>query len=347
MEFKIGSRTIGPTHPPFVIAELSANHGQDLETARRMVRAAAESGADAIKLQTYRPDTLTIDCDNDYFQIQGTAWAGQTLYQLYESAFTPWEWHAELQSLTHSLGLEFFSTPFDETAVDFLETLDVLVYKIASFELVDIGLLKKVASTGKPVIASTGMATKPEIELATKTLKENGCQNIALLKCTSAYPAPAESMGLNLIPRLKSDFECVTGLSDHSLGNEAAIASITLGGSIIEKHFTLSRELGGPDAGFSLEPDEFKQMVDAVHRVKKMLSDYDYGPNQEEKDCRQLRRSIFVVRDINAGQELNSRNLRSIRPGFGLPTEHLESIVGKTASCDIKRGTPLQWKHVA
>lgn len=329
-----------------MIAELSANHGQSLQRARELVCAAAASGADAIKLQTYTPDTITIDCDNPHFKIQGTACDGQSLYKLYQTTFTPWEWHQELRDLTHSLGLEFFSTPFDETAVEFLEALEVPVYKIASFELVDIALLKQVALTGKPVIASTGMASENEIRMAVETLRTNGCEELALLKCTSAYPAPPNSLKLSLVQRLINDFECLSGISDHTLGNEAAIAAVALGGSIVEKHITLSRAEGGPDAGFSLEPDEFAKMVDSVRKTEQMLAGTEYGAAANEEPCRRLRRSIFVVQDIRAGEMFNQSNLRSIRPGSGLPSVHLDEVQGRVAKVNLSRGTPLSWDHI-
>lgn len=345
---KINQKQIGPGHPTYVIAELSANHGQSRERAEEIVRQAAKAGADAIKLQTYTAETLTIDSNLPPFQIdQGTAWDGQLLFDLYRSAETPWDWHGKLQTLAHSLGLDFFSSPFDASAVDFLETLNVPAYKIASFEIVDIPLLRKVAQTGKPVIVSTGMSTVEEIELAVNTLRESGCDEVALLKCTSAYPAPPESMNLKTIQDLAIRFGVPIGLSDHTLTSSAAIASVALGGSIIEKHLTLSRADGGPDGHFSLEPHEFSEMMAAVRDVENAIGCVHYGPTSSDIANQAFRRSLFVVKDIKFGEKFTPENVRSIRPGQGLPPRHFDEVLSKTAAESIPRGTPLAWKHVA
>ncbi|MCZ6603190.1 MAG: pseudaminic acid synthase, partial [Planctomycetota bacterium] len=280
----INDRTIGPGQPSYLVAEMSANHNQDFDEAVRIVRAAKEAGADAVKLQTYTPDTLTIPCDNEYFRIgKGTIWEGKNLYQLYGEAYTPWEWQPKLKELADELGLDLFSSPFDHTAVDFLEKMDVTAYKVASFEIVDIPLLRKIASTGKPVIMSTGMATLAEIEEAVRTLRDAGAPGMALLKCTSAYPAPPEEMHLKTIPHLSETFDCPAGLSDHTLGTTVPIAAVALGACIVEKHFTLSREIPGPDSAFSLEPEEFRAMVDAIRTVEKALGEVRYQPTEREK----------------------------------------------------------------
>lgn len=346
--FTIGKRRIGPGAPTYVIAEMSANHGQDFEHAARIVRAASEAGAEAIKLQTYTADTLTIACDNDYFRIKGgTAWDGRTLHALYREAFTPWDWHPKLKTLAEELGLDFFSTPFDASAVDFLESLRVPAHKIASFELVDTALLRRVAQTGKPIIASTGMATLEEIEEAVRTIREAGGQQLALLKCTSAYPAPPGAMNLRTIPDLAARFNLPVGLSDHTLGIAAPVAAVALGACILEKHLTLSRAEPGPDAGFSLEPSEFKEMVAAIRIAEKALGRAVYELSPAETASRAFRRSLFVVEDVKAGAQFTARNVRSIRPGFGLHPRHLDEVIGQTAACDIARGTPLDWSLVS
>ncbi|QJB58056.1 pseudaminic acid synthase [Pseudodesulfovibrio sp. zrk46] len=329
--------------PAFIIAEMSANHGQDFDRAVKIIEAAHAAGADAIKLQTYTPDTITLDCDNEYFQIKGTIWEGRTLYDLYGEAFTPWEWHPKLKKVADELGLLFFSTPFDHTAVDFLEELDVPCHKVASFELVDIPLIRKIASTGKPVIMSTGMATEAEIEEAVAAFKEAGGTEMALLKCTSAYPAPPEEMNLLTIPYLAKKYDVVAGLSDHTMGIEMPIAAVALGGRVIEKHFCLNRSEDGPDTSFSLEPHEFKAMVEGVRNVEKALGSVHFELTEKQKSSVVFRRSLFVVKDIAKGEPLTTENIRSIRPGNGLHTRHLEEVIGKTAVVDIAKGTPLQW----
>jgi N-acetylneuraminate synthase len=340
---EISGRRIGAGEPVYVIAEVSANHGQCFERAVELVRAAKACGADAVKLQTYTADTLTIDCTNDFFKIRGTLWNGRTLYDLYREAFTPWDWQPKLKQIAENIGLELFSTPFDDSAVDFLESMNVPAHKIASFENGDIGLLRKVAATGKPIIASTGMATLGEIDELMRTVRAAGAREIALLKCTSAYPAPPEEMNLRTIPHLAKAFGVPVGLSDHTLGTTAPITAVALGASIIEKHFTLSRSDGGPDSAFSLEPDEFKAMVDGIRAAEKMLGRIDYGLTHAELKSRAFRRSLFVVADMRAGERFTARNLRSIRPGHGLHTRHFEEIIGRVATRNLKRGTPLSW----
>lgn len=331
----------------FIIAELSANHNGSLERAKESIRAVAKCGADAVKLQTYTADTMTIDCDNEYFRINGgTLWDGRTLYDLYKEAYTPWEWHAELKAVAEECGLEFFSTPFDATAVDFLETLDVPMHKVASFELVDIPLLKKIGSTRKPVIMSTGMASEEEIREALEALRSTGCPEITLLKCTSAYPAKPKDANLNTIPDMASTFGCKVGLSDHTLGIAVPVAAVALGATVIEKHFTLSRADGGADSGFSLEPDEFKQMTDAVRTAEEALGKVQYGGSAGEEKSKVFRRSLFVVKDVKAGEVLTSDNLRSIRPGFGLKPKFLGEVLGKKASDNLSRGSPLSWSLI-
>lgn len=344
--FQIGERIIGLSCPTYIIAEMSGNHGQNFEQAVDILKAAKESGADAIKLQTYTADTLTIDSNEPPFQINGGLWDGRNLYELYKEAYTPWDWQPKLKAVADELGIDFFSTPFDDTAVDFLEEMNVPVHKIASFEMIDHGLLRKIAQTGKPIIMSTGMATLGEIEESVKTLRENGANEIALLKCTSSYPAPPEEMNLRTIPHLAEAFDVVAGLSDHTLGFSVPVSAVALGACIIEKHFTLSRDLPGPDTAFSLEPDEFKQMVDAVRTVEKALGKVSYGVSEKESKSRNFRRSLFVVQDIKAGEKLTNENIRSIRPGNGLPPKHLDEIFGQKAAVAIKRGTPLSWNLV-
>ncbi len=345
---KIGQRHIGPGHPVYMVAELSANHHQQFDQAVEMLKAAKECGADAVKLQTYTPDTITLDCHNEYFQIgPGTIWAGRNLYDLYREAYTPWEWQPKLKKLADELGLDLFSTPFDLSAVDFLEAMGVPAYKIASFEVVDLPLLRKVAQTGKPVIMSTGMATFAEIEEAVQTIKEAGGRQIALLKCTSAYPASPADLNLNTLPHLAAAFGVPVGLSNHALELAVPVVAVTLGASIIESHFTLSRQVPGPDSAFSLEPQEFKAMVQAVRIAEKALGAVHYGISAGERDSRVFRRSLFVVQNIKAGEVFTRENVRSIRPGHGLHTRHLEEILGRTAARDISRGTPLTWERIS
>ena len=342
-EIKISDREIGAGHPTYIIAEMSANHGQNFDQALRIIAAAKEAGADAVKLQTYTADTLTIDSDKEWFRIKGTAWQGRNLYELYQEAATPWEWQPRLLEAATGMGLACFSTPFDATAVDFLEGIGVPAHKVASFELVDLVLLKKIGATGKPVIMSTGMATLAEIDEAVTTLRQAGSREIALLKCTSAYPASAAAMNLRTIPHLAEAFGVIAGLSDHTLGLAAPVAAVALGACIIEKHLTLSRAAGGPDSGFSLEPAEFKAMVNAVREAEQALGEVRYTLADEEQASRVFRRSLFVVRDVRAGELFTRDNVRSIRPGHGMAPRYFDTVIGRRAAQDIEKGTPLSW----
>ncbi len=346
-KIKIANKKIGGNNPVFIVAELSANHAQDLELAKETIYAIKESGADAVKLQTYTPDTTTLNCDNEFFQIkQGTLWDGKTLYQLYKEAYTPWEWHYELKDLSEKLGLIFFSTPSNKTAVDFLEKLNVPAYKIASFEITDIPLIEYVASKGKPVIISTGIATLGDIQEAVEACKRVGNNQIILLKCTSAYPAPLEEVNLRTIPHMAEMFDCIVGLSDHTLGISVPIAAVALGAKVIEKHFILSKDIETPDKEFSLTPDEFKEMVKAIREVEKALGKVSYELTEKTKKSREFARSLFVVKDVKAGEVFTEENVRSIRPGYGLHPKYLKDILGKKARKDIKKGTPLKWDLV-
>ena len=338
----IQGRVIGSGRPVYVIAEMSANHGQHFDRAVEIIRAAGEAGADAIKLQTYTPDTLTIDCDRPEFRIgKGTPWEGRSLYELYAEAYTPWDWQPKLKILAEELGMHLFSTPFDFSAVEFLEQMSVPAYKVASFELVDIALIDRIAGTGKPMILSVGMASLEEIGQAVSAARAAGAGQIALLKCTSAYPAEPEEMNLRTIAHLAETFGVVAGLSDHSLGIAAPVAAVALGACIIEKHLTLSRADGGPDSAFSLEPAEFADMVAAVRDAQKAVGSVSYELTDHEAASRAFRRSLFVVRDTKAGQVLTEENVRSIRPGYGLPPSELHRVMGRRAARDIPRGTPL------
>lgn len=342
----IADRQIGDAAPTYFIAEMSANHNQDFEQALAIVRAAKDAGADAIKLQTYTPDTLTIRSDREYFRIKGTIWEGRSLYDLYGEAYTPWEWQPKLKRAAEEMGMHLFSTPFDPTAVEFLERMDVPAYKVASFEIVDLPLLQRIARTGKPIIMSTGMATLAEISEAVDTLRGAGAKAIALLKCTSAYPALPEDMNLRTIAHLADAFDVPAGLSDHTLGVAVPVAAVTVGASIIEKHMTLSRSLPGPDSAFSLEPAEFKVMVDAVRTAEKALGTISYGLSTKEEESRVFRRSLFVVRDMKAGEVFDEESVRSIRPGHGLPPKYLAEVRGRRAATDIRKGTPLSWEMI-
>ncbi|MGK4476103.1 pseudaminic acid synthase [Aeromonas molluscorum] len=332
----------------FIIAELSANHGHSLETALATVRAAKACGADAIKIQTYTADTITLDCDNEYFQInQGTIWDGTTLHKLYQEAYTPWEWHAAIQAEARKEGLVFFSTPFDVTAVDFLEDLDVPLYKIASFEITDIPLIEYAASKGKPMIISTGIATLADIDAAMQACRRMGNHDITLLKCTSSYPAPVEEANLLTMPNMRQTFGVKVGLSDHTMGQAVAMAAAALGAQVIEKHFILDRELGGPDASFSMTPAEFTQMVEGIRQVEAALGEVNYSLSAKATLNRQFSRSLFVCQEMKAGEEFTPLNLRSIRPAHGLPPVHLPSLLGRRANQDIPAGTPLDWSLVS
>ncbi|MCQ4089323.1 pseudaminic acid synthase [Exiguobacterium sp. LL15] len=331
----------------FIIAELSANHGNDIQIAKKTMMAAKEAGADAIKLQTYTPDTITIDCSNQYFQLnQGTIWDGRTLYDLYKEAYTPWEWHKELMDYAKEIGIICFSSPFDSSAVDFLESLNVPAYKIASFEITDVPLIEYVASKQKPVIISTGIATMQEIDEAIAACKRAGNEEIILLKCTSSYPAKIEEANLKTMQNMKATFDVEVGLSDHTLGIIAPVVATTLGAKVIEKHFILDKAIGGPDASFSLDPQEFKAMVDAVRDAEASLGKIDYQLNEKKVKNRNFSRSLFVVKDIKAGEAFTKEHVKSIRPGHGLPPKYMISIMGKTARYDIERGTPLQWDQI-
>lgn len=344
MEIKIANKEINDSSSVFIIAELSANHAQQLNVALDTVKAARDTGADAIKLQHYLPDTITLNCDNQYFQIkQGTIWDGTTLHKLYQEAYMPWEWTEAIMKTAEECGLICFSSPFDSTAVDLLETFDVPAYKIASFEINDIPLIKLVASKGKPVIISTGIATLADIELAVKTCRDAGNNQIALLKCTSAYPALPEEMNLKTIPNLKETFNVVAGLSDHTLGIGVPVASVALGAKIIEKHFILDKSLGGPDASFSLNPAQFTEMVNAVREVEKALGTVSYDLSAKTIKSKEFSRSLFIVEDLKKGDVLTEKNVKSIRPNFGLHTKYYSEILGKTINADTAKGTPVSW----
>ena len=343
--FQINQKIINQNNPTYIIAELSCNHNQDIQLAYQLIDAAAEAGADAVKLQTYTADTMTLNCDKPIFKdcLNGTLWEGKTLYELYSKAYTPWEWHKELKEYANSKGLDLFSSPFDTTAVDFLESLDMPAYKIASFEITDHILIKKIAQTGKPVIISSGMASLNELNDAITLLRENGTTQIAMLKCTSAYPAKPEDANLNTIKHMMDTFNVVGGLSDHTLGIEVPIASVVLGGRIIEKHFKLTEKSDSEDDAFSLTPIEFKQMVESVRKVEKTLGIIKYAGTNSESKSKTFRRSLFVVKDIKEGELFTSENVKSIRPAHGLHTKYYEEILGKKARKNIEFGTPLSW----
>jgi len=346
-QIKIGNRWIGPGQPAYVIAELSANHNQDFDRAVRIIHAAREAGADAVKLQTYTPDTITISSNREEFRIGGgTIWDGRNLHDLYGEAYTPWSWQPRLMKIAQDLGMDLFSSAFDSTAVDFLEDMGVPAHKVASFELVDIPLIQKMARTGKPLIMSTGMATVEEIEEALRGAREAGATEIALLKCTSAYPAPPEEMNLRTIPAMAERFGIPVGLSDHTMGIAAPVAAVALGACIIEKHLTLSRATPGPDSAFSLEPHEFKSMVESVRTTEKALGEVYFGASGNEMASRVFRRSLFVVEDVGPDEPFTAFNVRSIRPANGLHPRHLTQVLGKRAARAIKKGTPLAWDLV-
>lgn len=330
----------------FIVAELSANHNHDIELAKKTIKAVKECGADAIKLQTYTADTLTIDCDRDYFKIKSdTLWDNKTLYKLYQDAYTPWEWHEELFFETNNQDLICFSTPFDKTAVNFLEKLNTPVYKIASFEIFDIPLIEYTASKGKPIIISTGIASLSDIEEAVKACRRVGNNQIALLKCTSSYPAPIEEANILTIPHLRDTFNVVPGLSDHTMGFSVSVAAVALGAKIIEKHFILDRNMGGPDSAFSMEPAEFKLMVNAIRDVEKALGKVNYEITPKVEKSRVFARSLFIVKDVKAGEGITGENVRSIRPGYGLHPKHYKEVIGKKFRKDFEKGTPLEWAH--
>ncbi|MEO5360137.1 MAG: pseudaminic acid synthase [Nitrospirota bacterium] len=344
----INSRKIGPGEPVFIIAELSANHGQDFSVALDTIHAMKEAGADAVKLQTYRPDTITLESAREYFQInQGTIWDGKTLYQLYTEAATPWDWYPRLRRAAEALGLICFSSPFDKTAIDYLQTMDAPAYKIASFEITDIPLIRYAASKGKPIVLSTGIAELPDIEEAVAAIRETGNTEIAILKCASVYPTPFEELNLRAMPYLAERFSVPVGLSDHTVGHLAAVAATALGASIIEKHFILDKALGGPDAAFSLDPVEFAAMVKAVRDVERALGRADYTISERVEKSREHARSLFVVKSIQAHEPFTEANVKSIRPGFGLHPRYLTDILGKKAKAAIEKGTPLSWDMIA
>lgn len=342
-QITIAGRLIGTDQPPFVIAEMSANHNGRLENAVRIIEEAKNAGADAVKIQTYRPETITINCDSPDFQITGTLWDGRTLYDLYEWAHTPWEWHKPLFEHARKLGITIFSSPFDTTAVDLLEDLNAPAYKIASFEAIDLPLIRYAARTGKPMIISTGMADAEEIQEAIDAATQGGCKELAILHCVSGYPAPAADYNLRTIPDMIQRYGLVTGLSDHTLDNTTAIASVALGASIIEKHFTLDRKGGGPDDSFSLEPPELIALCQGARTAWEALGEIDYGRKSSEQGNVQFRRSLYVVQDIKAGDVFTAENLRSIRPGFGLPPKHYDALLGRRINRDVSRGTPVSW----
>ena len=341
---KIGNRFVGENHPCMIVAEISGNHNGDYNRAVEIIHAAHEAGADAIKLQTYTADTITIDCDKPWFMTPGDGlWAGRTLHNLYEEAYTPWEWHEGLMNEAKKLGMEAFSSPFDPTAVDYLENLDVPAYKIASFEINDIPLIRKIAALHKPIIFATGIAYEEDIKLALDTCREEGNDQVVLLKCVSAYPTPYNLVNLRMIPTLAEKFDCIVGLSDHTPGSVIPTGSVPFGVKMIEKHLTLDRSAGGVDAAFSMEPAEFAEMVKNVRIIEEALGSSEYKLTDKQVKERGLSRSLFVVKDIKAGEELTSENVRSIRPGNGMHTKHYDEVLGRKASKDIEKGTPLSW----
>ena len=342
---RIGSRIVGEGHPPFVIAEMSGNHNQSLERALEIVDAAAAAGAHALKIQTYTADTMTLPLDEREFHVSDpkNLWTGRSLYDLYREAHTPWDWHAPIFERCREHGMAGFSTPFDATSVDFLETLGVPCYKIASFECTDLPLVRRVAATGKPLIVSTGMATAAEIDETVRAAREAGCRELVLLKCTSTYPATPQDTNVRTVPHLRELHGCVVGLSDHTMGVGAAVASVALGASVIEKHFTLRRADGGVDSSFSLEPQEFRALVDETLRAWQSLGGVSYGPTPAELPSLRYRRSLYVVEDVRAGEAFTPRNVRAIRPGLGLPPKYLELALTRKAARDVPRGTALTW----
>jgi pseudaminic acid synthase len=344
-EIAIGGRMIGERHPPFVIAEMSGNHNQSLERALEIVEAAARTGASALKIQTYTPDTMTLDLDEGEFHISDpkNLWVGKSLYQLYGEAFTPWEWHKPIFERARELGIIAFSTPFDDTAVDFLESLQVPAYKIASFENTDIPLIRRVAATGRPLIMSTGMASIAELGESVNAARDAGCKDLVLLKCTSTYPATPENSNVRSIPHLRQLFDCEAGLSDHTMGIGVSIAAVALGATVIEKHFTLSRADGGVDSSFSMEPAEMRALVVDSERAWQALGTVSYGPTAAERKSLGFRRSLYVTKDMKAGEKFTKDNLRAIRPGSGLPPKYYDLVLGRPVRLDVARGTPVSW----
>lgn len=346
-EMRIGKHIISESSPTFVVAEMSANHNMDFDRAVAILQAAKDAGADAVKIQTYTADTITLDCEDPCFQItQGTLWDGTTLHKLYQSAYTPWEWQPRLKALAEEMGLEFFSSPFDFSSVDFLEEMGVEAYKVASFEINDIPLLRKMARTGKPVMIATGIAHLADIELALQTCREEGNEKVVLLKCTSSYPAPYEDINLRTIPAMRDTFDCIAGLSDHSMGSAVPGAAVALGAKVVEKHLTLRRADGGADAAFSMEPAEFKEMVENIRKIELALGKVTYDLTPKQAREREHSRSLFVARDMRAGEVFTPENLRSVRPANGLHTMYYEELLGKKIMRDAKLGTPMSWDLV-
>jgi pseudaminic acid synthase len=347
-EFKIAGKPIGRNHPPFVIAEMSGNHNQSLERALEIVEAAAKTGAHALKIQTYTPDTMTLDLDEREFHIGDpkSPWAGTSLYKLYGEACTPWEWHKPIFDRARELGIIAFSTPFDDTAVDFLESLEVPCYKIASFENTDLPLVRRVAATHKPLIISTGMASIAELDDTVRAAREAGCKDLILLKCTSTYPATAANTNILTIPHMRELFGCEVGLSDHTMGVGVSVASVAMGAAVIEKHFTLSRADGGVDSTFSMEPAEMAQLVVETERAWQALGQVSYGSTEAEKKSIQFRRSLYIVKDLEVGDLLTKENVRAIRPGLGLSTKYLDQVLGKSLKQNVARGTALSWRMI-
>ena len=346
-ELMIDGKKLSDKSDTYIIAEMSANHLHNLDRAKRIIDVAKECGADAIKLQTYRPDTITIDCRGpEFMATPGSPWENMNLFELYKEAYTPWEWHGELMDYAKKVGITCFSSPFDLTAIDLLEELNVPAYKIASFEINDIPLIKKAAMTGKPIIMSTGIADMSDIELALRTCKEAGNHKVILLKCVSEYPTPYEEINLRTLTNMSETFDCVVGVSDHSFGSAVAVAGVALGARVIEKHLTLSRKDGGPDGTFSMEPQEFKNMVTDIRNVEKALGKVTYELTEKQKKSKGRSRSLYVVSDIKKGEIFTPDNMRSIRPGYGLHTKYYKDIIGKRASCDIKKGTAMKWNYV-
>ncbi|WP_337033157.1 pseudaminic acid synthase [Paenibacillus illinoisensis] len=348
MQFQIGNRWVGHNHKPFVIAEMSGNHNQSLERALEIVEAAAKSGAEAIKLQTYTAETMTLDIHEGDFYIEdpNSLWKGSSLYNLYQEAYTPWEWHKPIFDRAHELGMLAFSTPFDETAVDFLESLNVPAYKIASFENTDIQLIRKVAATGKPLIISSGMASIAELDETVRAAREAGCEDLVLLKCTSTYPATPENTNILTIPHMEQLFGCSVGISDHTMGVGVSVAAVALGAVVIEKHFTLRRADGGVDSAFSLEPEELEALVVESQRAWQALGRITYGATEREKPSLKHRRSLYISKDLKQGDVLTRDNIKAIRPGMGLPTKYLDELLGRTVSKDVTKGTPLTWEVI-
>lgn len=348
MEFQINGRSIGKQHKPFIIAEMSGNHNQSLDRALQIVEAAAASGVDALKLQTYTADTMTLDIHEGDFYIEdpNSLWKGNSLYNLYQEAYTPWEWHKPIFDRCAELGLIAFSTPFDETAVDFLESLNAPAYKVASFENTDIQLIRKVAATGKPLIISTGMASVAELDETVREAKRAGCEHLVLLKCTSTYPATPENTNILTLPHMEQLFQCPVGMSDHTMGVGVSVASVALGASVIEKHFTLRRSDGGVDSAFSMEPEEMKTLVLETERAWQSLGQITYGVTERERDSLNYRRSLYISKDMKPGDVLSRDNVKAIRPGMGLPTKYLDQLLGRVITKEVQKGTPLTWEVI-